>query len=201
MILAVRQGIERSIDAADRRAVSPDRADYLQCRYALDGSAVVDDWPAFQFDGPGIWAWSLGPSRAPRGGAGGAPPGSPRSGATSRPWRTPCSDAWEEFPGHVHTGTQAAILAGLEPRRRLRVSRQSSPEVAAAREALREDLLDGRPAAWTKWTGTPGRRRQPALDRCPVRARGPRTPALRRDDGAHRAGARVGRRRRVSIPR
>ncbi|MCY7418154.1 MAG: hypothetical protein LH650_06590, partial [Chloroflexi bacterium] len=58
VILRGAPGVERSIQVASGGGI-PERADYLQCRYTLDGSVVLDDWPAFQSDGPGIWAWSL----------------------------------------------------------------------------------------------------------------------------------------------
>ncbi len=109
-------GIERSIEAG-RAGSQPDPADYLHCRYAVDGSVGPDDWPTFQLDGPGIWLWSLGRHAA----------------ATGRPaldghlaeaallagrylaalWQLPSNDAWEEFPDRVHTNTLAADLAGL----------------------------------------------------------------------------------------
>ncbi len=156
VILRNAPGVERSILAA-RTGDTPQRADYLQCRYTLDGSVVLDDWPAFQSDGPGIWAWSL--AHHVRHGGALDPARVAALDLVARYlaalWDTPCSDAWEEFPGHVHTGTQAAILAGLDAAQELAGIATRLPDVAAARDALRGRLLaeDGGP--WTKWTGTP----------------------------------------------
>ncbi len=148
-------GIERSI-VAIRDGQAPDRADFLQCRYAMDGSIVIDDWPAFQSDGPGLWLWSLAHHV--------------RHGGALRPaylealdlaarylaalWATPCSDAWEEFAGHVHTSTQAAILAGLDAAESLAGAASRLPEVAEARDSLRRLLLAPGGGSWTKWVGT-----------------------------------------------
>ncbi len=155
VILAGADGVERSIAAAHAGRI-PDRADHLQCRYTLDGSAVLDDWPAFQSDGPGIWAWSLG-HHVRHGGELSA--GHRRAldlvaRYLSALWATPCSDAWEEFPGRVHTGTQAAILAGLEAAEILAGSASRLPEVGLARDTLRATLLAPASGPWTKWAGS-----------------------------------------------
>ncbi len=117
---------------------------------------VDDDWPAFQSDGPGIWAWSLG-HHVRHGGT----LTSPHVAALdlvarylAALWETPCSDAWEEFPGHVHTSTQAAILAGLDAAETLAGSAGRLSEVADARDTLRSSLLAPDGGAWTKWQGT-----------------------------------------------
>lgn len=154
VVLGGAEGIERSIEAG-RRGEVPDRRDTLHCRYTVEGEAVDDAWPAFQLDGPGIWLWSLA-HHLRHGGS-----------VTSRHahaaelvarylaalWRTPSADAWEESPTRVHTGTQAAILAGLRALASIPGLVEPS-EVAGVRDAL-ETLLLGPGEAWTKWPGSP----------------------------------------------
>jgi isomaltose glucohydrolase len=147
-------GIERSIETARAGAI-PSRADHLHCRYAVDGTALDDDWPAFQLDGPGIWLWSL-EHHLRHGGAIGERH-LRAAGSVGRYlaalWRTPSADAWEESPDRVHTGTQMAILAGLRALERVPGS-VLGPEVTDARVALEARLLGGT-GAWTKWQGEP----------------------------------------------
>jgi GH15 family glucan-1,4-alpha-glucosidase len=150
-VLESREGIEWSIEAAAEGRV-PDRGDYLHCRYELDGSHTADDWPTFQLDGPGIWLWSF----AHHARAGGTVTGAHREAASlvaryvAALRDTPSFDAWEEFGQHVHTSTQAAILAGLRAAESLGVE---TDDVAGARRDHEASLLvpDGR--AWTKWAG------------------------------------------------
>jgi GH15 family glucan-1,4-alpha-glucosidase len=152
VILDRTDGIERSIQAA-REGRVPDRRDALHCRYAVDGRTVDDDWPTFQLDGPGIWLWSLAHHK--------------RFGGTVRQehvdavvlvarylgalWETPSADAWEEAPERVHTGTQAAILAGL--RAVPAITGGMAPEAGDAIAGLERRLLEGTDA-WTKWPGS-----------------------------------------------
>ena len=146
-------GIERSIEAAARGRV-PDRRDALHCRYTLDGAAVDDDWPTFQLDGPGIWLWSLAHHSA----NGGAIEADHARAAElagrylAALWDTPSADAWEETPEQVHTGTQAAVLAGLRALPAI-TDRPASAPVAEAIAKLEQRLLSGE-ASWTKWTGS-----------------------------------------------
>ncbi|MFN8622919.1 MAG: glycoside hydrolase family 15 protein [Chloroflexota bacterium] len=154
LVIAEADGVERAIATA-RAGQVPSRADYLHCRYTLDGQPSDDDWPAFQSDGPGIWAWSLA-HHVRHGGALGA---QDRDALLlvgrylSALWATPCSDAWEEFPEHVHLGTQAAMLAGLRAIEALAPDIAALPEVAAGRSALEQAVLGGH-GPWTKWRGT-----------------------------------------------
>jgi GH15 family glucan-1,4-alpha-glucosidase len=147
-------GVERSIAAADRGQV-PDRQDALHCRYSLDGATLDDDWPTFQLDGPGIWLWSL--EHHLRHGGVLDERHVRAAGLVGRYlaalWRTPSADAWEESPRQVHTGTQAAMLAGLRALGRIPgvvVDRG----VIEARSALEARVLAGA-GAWTKWEGNP----------------------------------------------
>jgi GH15 family glucan-1,4-alpha-glucosidase len=154
VVLAGADGVERSIAAGPAGRV-PDRADALHCRYLPDGTPADDDWPVFQLDGPGIWAWSL----AHHVRRGGTITGSHREAlalaarylAALRD--TPCQDAWEESGDRVHTSTQAAMLAGLRAIGELVPSTAALPEVAEGRRALEERLLGGS-GPWTKWPGT-----------------------------------------------
>ncbi|MEO5919468.1 MAG: glycoside hydrolase family 15 protein [Candidatus Limnocylindrales bacterium] len=141
-------GMERAIGAA-RAGLIPEPSDYLHCRYAPDGTTGPEDWPTFQLDGPGIWLWSLGhhvrsggtiPNQAAEAGALVA-----RYLAALR--HTPASDAWEEFPQHVHTSTLGAVVAGLRGARDLGLA---TAEVDAARDEIEAALL-GPSAHWTKW--------------------------------------------------
>jgi GH15 family glucan-1,4-alpha-glucosidase len=68
-------------------------------------------------------------------------------------WRTPSADAWEEAPDQVHTGTQAAILAGLRVVPVI-TGTPGSQEITETRSRLEASLLEGADA-WTKWPGNP----------------------------------------------
>jgi len=153
VVLAAEAGIERSIVAADRGLV-PDRRDALHCRYTVDGSPVDDDWPAFQLDGPGIWLWGLAHHQRLGGSLSARHIRAARLVAAylAALWCTPSADAWEEAPERVHTGTQAAILAGLRALPAVTGERSSS-DVAATRAKLETHLLGGE-GAWTKWMGS-----------------------------------------------
>lgn len=150
VVLGRAMGVERSILTA-RAGRVPSRADHLHCRYALDGRSADDDWPAFQSDGPGIWAWSL----AHHVRHGGRLTDHHRSALRlvarylAALWETPCSDAWEEFHDRVHPSTQAAMLAGLRAIEELVPEAAGLPEVCAARAALESAVLAGADA-WTK---------------------------------------------------
>lgn len=152
IVVAARDGLARaaSLAATGHR---PDPADYLHCRYRLDGTPGPDDWPTFQLDGPGIWLWSLGVhARA------GAPVSATHREAAAivasylaALWRLPSFDAWEESDEHVHTSTLAAILAGLRALEVIAPEVLTGP-VAEARSALEAHLLGGA-GAYTKWDG------------------------------------------------
>lgn len=157
VVMGATDGIERSI-AAGRLGRRPDPADYLHCRYAIDGSVGPDDWPTFQLDGPGIWLWSVG-----RHIAAGDPLASPVRAAAllvgrylAALWPVPSSDAWEEFPDQVHTSTLAADLAGLRALLALSPEARADADIVAAETALAARFRGqgGGAGAWTKWDGS-----------------------------------------------
>ena len=155
LVIASRAGLQdATTDGMAGRA--PDPADYLHCRYRVDGSPGPEDWPTFQLDGPGIWLWSLGVhARA----CGQRVTTAHRqaaelvAGYLAALWAHPSYDAWEESPEHVHTSTLAAILAGLCALETVAPGALAG-EVGAARDALAGRLLaDG--GAFAKWDGNP----------------------------------------------
>jgi GH15 family glucan-1,4-alpha-glucosidase len=86
-------------------------------RFALDGRAVLDDWPNFQIDGYGTWIWSLREHVHATGDRALLDEVRPVVTAT---WRyldavalDPCFDVWEEHGDQVHTSTLACVYAGL----------------------------------------------------------------------------------------
>jgi GH15 family glucan-1,4-alpha-glucosidase len=86
-------------------------------RFALDGAAVLDDWPNFQIDGYGTWIWSLREHVRLTGDRELLAEIRPIVAAT---WRyldavalDPCFDVWEEHGDQVHTSTLACVYAGL----------------------------------------------------------------------------------------
>jgi GH15 family glucan-1,4-alpha-glucosidase len=92
-------------------------------RFALDGTAVIDDWPNFQIDGYGTWLWSLGEHLRETGQE--ALPRELRS-SVARAARylatfslSPCYDVWEESGSAVHTSTLASVYGGLAAAARL----------------------------------------------------------------------------------
>jgi GH15 family glucan-1,4-alpha-glucosidase len=154
VVLEGAAGIERSI-LAGRRGEVPERADHLHCRYTVTGAPLHDDWPAFQLDGPGIWLWSLA-HHVRHGGVvrdRHARAAMLAARYLAALWQTPSADAWEESPDRVHTGTQAAMLAGLRAVASL-PGMEGSAEAAEARLGLETQLL-GAGDAWTKWAGGP----------------------------------------------
>ncbi len=90
---------------------------FLQARYALDGSEDTGEWPNFQIDGYGTWLWLVAEFCAAKGLA--AVPGRWASAvsATGRylrlVWRLPNSDCWEENPDKIHPSTLACVAGGL----------------------------------------------------------------------------------------
>ena len=90
--------------------------EFLHARYTVDGDEASEEWWNFQLDGYGTWLWALGAHlrRRPR------PTIHPyRDGIELSLryllefWKEPSYDWWEEFAGHRHTSTLAAIFAGL----------------------------------------------------------------------------------------
>ena len=131
-------------------------ADYLHCRYSVDGLISEVDWPTFQLDGPGIWLWSLLHHR--RHGGEPTPAMIEAAGLVARYlaelWDTPCADAWEEHHDRVHTSTLAAIAAGLAAAVELEPGLADAASIVRARAAIRARLAEGE-GAWTKWPGNP----------------------------------------------
>jgi GH15 family glucan-1,4-alpha-glucosidase len=92
-------------------------------RFALDGAAVLDDWPNFQIDGYGAWIWSLREHLRLAGGDGPAGDGGLLAevrDVVDNTWRyldavalDPCFDVWEEHGDQVHSSTLACVYAGL----------------------------------------------------------------------------------------
>ena len=92
-------------------------------RFALDGNAVLDDWPNFQIDGYGAWIWSLREHLRLAGGDGPAGDGGLLAevrDVVDNTWRyldavalDPCFDVWEEHGDQVHSSTLACVYAGL----------------------------------------------------------------------------------------
>lgn len=134
---AIERGIVR---AGQGEPVPPEET--INARYRPDGSVGPQGWPEFQLDGPGTWLWSLAhyvpvarvqplPTRwieaidlAAR--------------YLTAHWATPCYDFWEERGGDVHTGTLAAIYAGLQAAGDL----LATDAYAATAEAVRTFVLE-----------------------------------------------------------
>ena len=112
-------------------------------RFALDGTAVIDDWPNFQIDGYGTWLWSLGEHLRESGNR--EIPKELRS-SVARAARylatfamSPCYDVWEENGSAVHTSTLASVFGGLTTAARMLddIDLQSSAD--AVRERMKFD--------------------------------------------------------------
>jgi GH15 family glucan-1,4-alpha-glucosidase len=86
-------------------------------RFALDGSAVADDWPNFQIDGYGTWLWALEHHLAASGA--GTLPDEFRDCAqlvaryVAALALTNCFDVWEEHGSARHGSTLACVYGGL----------------------------------------------------------------------------------------
>jgi GH15 family glucan-1,4-alpha-glucosidase len=110
-------------------------------RFALDGTAVIDDWPNFQIDGYGTWLWSLGEHLRETGKD--AIPRELRS-SVARAARylatfamSPCYDVWEESGSAVHTSTLASVYGGLATAARL----LDDPDLQSSADAVRNRLI------------------------------------------------------------
>jgi GH15 family glucan-1,4-alpha-glucosidase len=106
--------IERAI--ADRQAGRPiDAGDVLDARYRTDGSRGDEPWPNFQLDGVGTWLWSLREWTQLAGTDPAELADAVRLVARylAALWDQPSYDCWEEFSGHVHVATLAAVYGGL----------------------------------------------------------------------------------------
>lgn len=150
VIAAGAAGMARAM-AAVAAGRAPDTRDYLHCRYTPDGEPGPDDWPTFQLDGPGIWLWSLAHHVRHGGQLTGQRATAARLVARylAALRDTPASDAWEEWPEHVHTSTLGAILAGLRAATELGLD---EPGLTEAREATAARLMEPS-SRWTKWAG------------------------------------------------
>ncbi|MCD6457469.1 MAG: hypothetical protein J7K82_01340 [Thermoproteales archaeon] len=111
--------------------------DYLHTRYTLQGSESKSSWPNKQFDGYGIWLWSLSEHIK-------------SSGNEylidyyfnelklvikylTIVWKEPCYDCWEENPDKIHTSTLASIAGGLKS-----ISRYVRDDILQYRKAIDE---------------------------------------------------------------
>ncbi len=138
------EAIERTIARAQRGEPLV-LADTLNARYTADGLEGPGDWPEFQLDGLGLWLWSLKASIE-------------TVGITPLPenweqavilvarylvatWQYPCNDCWEEQSDKVHTGTLAAIYAGLVAALLLVPELADNPTIQCAPQAIREYVL------------------------------------------------------------
>lgn len=133
MIVQRAAQIERAIAAAP--SGKPAVQDLLDTRYTLDGAPGDDTtWTNFQLDGFGTLLWGLAQHlelcHQP-------PPDGWRPAVDllarylAALWQEPCYDCWEEFAGHIHTSTLAALYGGLQVATRLLGDPQ--PERVAAR--------------------------------------------------------------------
>ncbi|OHE60638.1 MAG: hypothetical protein A2Y36_06490 [Treponema sp. GWA1_62_8] len=89
---------------------------YLPTRYALDGTAVEDDWPNFQVDGYGTWLWCLDEYLSATGDAALLERLRPAVGLTLEylqlVWDQPNWDCWEERGDLRHPATYACVFGG-----------------------------------------------------------------------------------------
>ncbi|HEY1626667.1 MAG TPA: glycoside hydrolase family 15 protein [Streptosporangiaceae bacterium] len=109
-------------------------------RFALDGTAVLDDWPNFQIDGYGAWLWSL---REHLRLAGDDRLLAEVRDVVDNTWRyldavalDPCFDVWEENGDQVHTSTLACVHAGLTAAAELLGERRAADRAEEVRSFL-----------------------------------------------------------------
>jgi GH15 family glucan-1,4-alpha-glucosidase len=139
-------GISGIIDDVIERMIQGEALDpsiMPPARFALDGTAVIDDWPNFQIDGYGTWLWSLGEHLRATGKE--AIPRELRS-SVARAARylatfsmSPCYDVWEESGSAVHSSTLASVYGGLVTAARLLDDADLQSSADAVRERLNRD--------------------------------------------------------------
>lgn len=139
-------GISGIIDDVIERSVNGEALDPTimpPARFALDGTAVIDDWPNFQIDGYGTWLWSLGEHLDATG-----KDAIPREllSSVARAARylaafsaSPCYDVWEESGSAVHTSTLASVYGGLITSARLLDDADLLANANTVRERLNRD--------------------------------------------------------------
>jgi GH15 family glucan-1,4-alpha-glucosidase len=139
-------GISGIIDDVIERMIQGEALDpsiMPPARFALDGTAVIDDWPNFQIDGYGTWLWSLGEHLRETGQE--SIPKELRS-SVARAARylatfslSPCYDVWEESGSAVHASTLASVYGGLVTAARLLDDADLQSSADAVRERLSRD--------------------------------------------------------------
>jgi len=143
-------GIAPSVRAATERRVAgaPNTVNSMPpARFALDGTAVADDWPNFQVDGYGTWLWALADHierwRADELAGELACSVELVSAYLEAVGLDPCYDCWEENGDAVHTSTLACVHAGLVAAATL-TGRQSASHMAAkVAERVMGDMHEG----------------------------------------------------------
>jgi len=139
-------GIASLIDDAVERSERGDGLNHAHmppARFALDGSAVADDWPNFQIDGYGTWLWSLEKHLRATGRR--TLPDELRE-SVERVARyidalalTNCFDVWEESGSARHGSTLACVYGGLTAAVRL----LDAGHLTARAEDVRRAATDG----------------------------------------------------------
>jgi len=106
-----------------REGTAPPIDACFHCRFTVDGDEVPGTWGNHQLDGLGSWLWALD-ELVTRTSMRAVPDRWLRAAELAAAylaamWRYPCSDWWEEDADAIHTGTLAAIAAGLHASARL----------------------------------------------------------------------------------
>ncbi|MFZ5823305.1 MAG: glycoside hydrolase family 15 protein [Bacillota bacterium] len=118
-------------------------ADWLHCRYTLDGEEGNADWTNFQLDGYGTWLWSLAEHVRLTGNEALFTEFAESIDLTVRYllrfWDRPNYDSWEEHGEHVHPSTLACLYGGLRAIARVR---SDAPEILRACDAMKRHVLE-----------------------------------------------------------
>lgn len=121
---------------------SVEEEDFLHTRFTLDGDEGTEAWGNFQLDGYGAYLWGVAEHIRLSGDQDFLVKVHRSVGATIRYlatfWHLPNHDCWEEFGGHVHPSTLAAIYGGLQAIFAYVPSSEIPKTLSAIREAIQE---------------------------------------------------------------
>lgn len=118
-------------------------AEWLHCRYTLDGQEGDGEWSNFQLDGYGTWLWALTEHARITGNAAIFAEFKESIDLTIRYldtfWDRPNYDSWEEHGEHVHPSTLACLYGGLMA---IVGARGADPTVASTCAAIKQYVLE-----------------------------------------------------------
>ena len=152
IIISHREKIHRAIENARKHIPLGD--DFIHARYTVDGEEVKAHWGERQFDGLGVWLWTLfyhiekTKTRKKEW----IIAAELLCNYLQEVWQLPCNDLWEENAAHIHTSTLSSIHGGLSVWSEFFSEKKLNETCLAIQKFVLENCIyDGR---ITKYVGT-----------------------------------------------